>query len=287
MINKIFTYYTKLKKREKIMVAAVIAVISVSAYTQIFYKPLAESIERDIFKIEKLNTRLAKVNLGRTETSDEAERVAKLNTECSALLKEIDLLEKKLPSKQGMSGLIGEIVDLAKQEKIKIKSMRQKIQTGKEYSMFFVEIRFDAPFHEAVRYIKRLETISPFLKIEEFEINNPIKETDKKKGLARLVLSSLLGDIPFSEKLKAKDIEGLPEKFRDIFVSKAQPFKSERKIGLKLEGITYNSEVPTGILSGEVIKEGSEIKGFKVIKILPSEVLLSDGDQNYTLSLER
>lgn len=285
MIGKLLANYRKLKKREKILVILFVTVISATAYYQIFHKPLVGSMRTYMLQIEKLKVRLTEVKSRYPEVSEEEKRVEALNTECTRLLLEIGELENNLPSKAATSRLIGELTRLAKD--VKLESIRQRIDSGEEYSRIFVELKFDAPYTRIARYIKNVETMSPFLKIEELEISEPQKKKAKSGTSARLVISSLLGDVPVSEQLKAREIEEESFEFRDIFVSKARSLSAKPKVDMKLEGITYNAEVPTSIIDGEVVREGSQIGGLTVKKILPDAAILTDGVDDYILNMER
>lgn len=281
---KLLNSYKKLKKREQFMVLVFITAITALLYYQLFYKPLAKDIRTYVFQVDRLKTRLEEVRAKFPEVYEKEAAVKELDEACDKLLTEIEELEKKIPSRQATSRLIGELTRLA--EGMKLESVRQKVDTGEEYSRIFVEITFDAPYKEIVRYIKRVETISPFLQVEEFEVTEP-RRRKKKKSSARLIISSLLGDRPFSEQLRAGQIDESLLEFRDIFVSKVKPILAVRKIDIELEGITYNAGVPTCIIKGEVMREGEEVDGLIIKKILHNTVILTDNTEEYVLTIER
>ncbi len=286
MIKSIFAYYKRLKKREKTLVVTFLSVVVVSMSYQIIYKPLAGNLGASLFQIEKLKTRLEEVKITSPKIDGKKARVQELKAESSQLLHEIEELENKLPSRSKASGLVGELTRLTKG--MKPESIRQKIDTGKEHSRLFVELKFDAPYKEIIDYIKEIETISPFLKVEELEISTLRKRKKKSGTSARLVVSSLLGEVPFSEQLKAKESsDDKTFEFRDIFVSKARPTSAVPKTDMKLEGITYSSDVSTSIINGRVVKEDSVIGGLTVKRILPDVVVLTDGIEDYILNMER
>ncbi len=285
MIEKLTETFKGLGKREKIFVIALSSILIISIYYNLFYKPLSRNTKNFVFQSERLKTRLEELKGRYPELYEKEARVKELNAGCEKLLKEIVDLENKLPSKSSTSALIGEFTRLAKD--VKIESIRQKIDEGEEYSRIFIELRFDAPYKRTVHYLRGVETISPFLVVEELEIAEPSRRKKKKATFARIVVSSLLGDVPFSEQLKAKEIDETSLEFRDIFVSKARPAVLDKKLDVKLEGITYNAVSPTAILDGEVVREDSAVKGFTVKKILPETVVLTDGIQDYVLNVER
>ena len=284
MIKKAIAEYKKLKKREQMMVIGFICIILLSVYYKAFYGPIRNGIARYRTQIIKVKSRLYEIEAKYPEMDRKRYRLRELTTDCDNLLKEIETLEARLPSKQGASRLIGELTRLAT-DNVKLDSIRQKVDTGDNYSRLFIELQFDAPFNKTVQYLRSIESISPFLKIEELEIMDPRKR--RKGASTRLVISSLLGEVPFSQQLKAKEIEELSDDFRNIFVSKAAPALVGKKIDIELEGITYHPGGSTAIIKGEVVREGSEVGNYTVKEILPNGVLLTDGVQVYTVEIER
>ncbi|UCD55129.1 MAG: type 4a pilus biogenesis protein PilO [Candidatus Omnitrophota bacterium] len=277
MIKSISAYYRRLKKREKTLVVTFLSVAVAGMSYQAIYKPLADNLRASLFQLEKLETRLEEARIASPKVDKKRANVRELKSDSDRLLREIEKLENKLPSRRATSNLISELTRLAKG--MKLNSIRQKIAKGKEYPRLFVELKFDAPYKEAVNYIKEIEAISPFLKVEEMEIS---------ATSARLVISSLLGETPFSEQLKAKETSyDKIFEFRDVFASEAMPISAAPKAKVKLEGITYSNDISTSIINGRVVKEGSVIGGLTVKRILPDMVALTDGIKEYLLSIER
>ncbi len=285
MLRNMALKYKHLKKREKIAVIVLFAVFSVSVYYNAICKPLLRNSRTYAVQIERLRKQLAEMKTQNPEIEAGRLRIKDEKVEAERLLAKIEELENKLPSKRATSNLIAELTRLAKD--IRIDSVRQKIDKGEEYSRIFVEIRFDAPYRETVDYIQRIETISPFLKVEELEIIEPGKRKKESDTLIRLVISSLLGDVPFASQLKAKEIQTASSDLRDIFVSKVRPESTTVKINLKLEGITYGNEISTAIIDGDVVREGSLIGNYTINKILYDKVVLTDGVEEFVLKVER
>ena len=150
-----------------------------------------------------------------------------------------------------------------------------------------IEVNLSANYPDVIYYISRVESISPFLKVEEMDINEAKAKTSEEGGApARLVVSSLLGDSAPDSFLKADEAEPAPVK-RDILISKTKPVEHLNDKDFKLEGITFNSNTPTAIINGDVFRVDQEIKGFKVKKILPDSVVLTDGFSDHVLQLHK
>jgi Tfp pilus assembly protein PilO len=290
MANAILSYYKKLKTREKILTILFMVIIVGSLYYRFLYKPLASNASTHKFQIQKLMTRMDKLNAELPRIDEQKENLRLLTAENEETLNKIGEIEKKLPGKKDASRLIGELTRLAKE--FELVSIQQKVDEGEKYSRVFVELTFSVPYKEVVNYIDRIEGISPFLKIEEMEISEP-KGKLKGPGVSvRILLSCLLGEAPVSEWFRSEKLGEIekrepPSVTRDIFVPKSRPVQMARETDLKLEGITYSPQNPTAIINDNVLRVGSEIDGYKVKKILPDTVILTDSIEELSLTLER
>ena len=284
MIKTILLSYQKLKTRERILTIVFITVIAVTICYRLLYKPLTANVVTYKFQIQKLTTRLNELSTQLPQVDEQKENLQSLSLENEEILSKIAEMEKKLPNRKDASRLTAELTRLT--EGVELIAVEQKIDEGEVYSRIFVELTSNASYNEIVNYIGRIEGVSPFLKIEEMEISEP-KGKLKGRGISvRLLLSCLLGEMPVSEWLRSEEIK-TPSEVRDIFVSKFRPVATERKTDLKLEGITYNPQRPTAIIDDNVVRSGSEIGGFKVKEILPDTVILTDGTEDISLTIER
>jgi len=271
-------------KKKNIIIGLAIAIVF-NLYIQVIHKPLSGRIRKYRFQIEKSESRLSRLRKEFPQVNEERRNINALDTECERLLEEIAGMGKNLPSKKDASQLLGVLTKQAKD--IKLISVRQKLDSGEEYSRIFFELRFNSPYKNTINYISKLESISPFLVIEELSISEP-KGKRKEGGMStRLLLSTLLGEIPATESIKAKETAGAIEVARDIFISKAKPASIVRKVELKLDGITYDPRTPTAIINGEVARIGSEVGNFTVKEIRYDMVILTDGVEDHILSIER
>ncbi len=273
--------FQKLSRRQKLLAGSLAAVLFFSLYFNIFYKPLSRSITRSKLQVQKSASRLNELKTKFPQITKQKQNIHSLNSECKSLLAQIAEIEKSLPHERNASQLLTEISRAAKD--LKLLSMRQKTGTGEEYRRIFVELKFSAPYGKVINYIRRSEAITPFLVTEELDVSEP--KSDKEEGpQARLVLSTLLGNISTSELIKLKEEKDI-EVARDIFVSKARPADKVSKVELKLEGITYSPEGSTAIINGDVVKTGSQIGNLMVKEIVNDEVILTDGIEDHILSV--
>ena len=283
MIEKLLNF-NKLKPKEKFLVVGLVVAIAISAYFNIIYKPLSRSIFRYKFQTKKAQSRLTGLQEKLPQLDKQRQNIHFLSSECQRMLDEIGQIESTLPSKRSVSDLLTELVGLGKD--LKMGSVRQKLEEGAEYSSIYIELKFNAPYINTINYLKKVESISPFLLIKELDITEEKTKHSMGGPTARLILSSLLGEISTAEMIRAAESKPLAIS-RNIFVSKAKPVVRTKKIDLKLEGITFNSKSPTAIVNGEVVRIGAEIDNYIVKDIRFDAVVFADGPDEYIVNMER
>lgn len=270
------------------MLAGLVATIGLGLYFQAIHKPLSRKVARFKFQIEKSERRVDELKRQFPQLNKQRQTIQSLNAECQHRLEKIEEIERKLPSRGNISQLLGEITRRAKG--VKLVSIRQEMKERRtesdwEYSLISIEVKFIAPYQETIDCIRKIEAISPFLTIEEVEISEP-KDKEVVGGPAvRLLLSSLLGEVPFVQQLSPGEVEEPVPITKDIFASRAKPVS--KVVDLKLEGITFNPKDPTAIIDGQVVRVGSLVGDRRVKKILKDSVVLSDGQEEHILSVER
>ncbi len=284
MIDKLLDF-KNLKGRERKLIIGLAIAVGFSIYVQAVHKPLSRNITRYKFQIEKSRSRLDDLRMKFPDIDEQKENMQSLGAECEILLADIEKMERKLPARRNASQLLGEFTRLAKD--VKLISIRQKMEQGDEYSKIFIELKLNAPYEQTVKYIRDIESISPFLVVDELDIAESKGKKAEGGTPVRLVVSSLLGEIPFAEQLKAREIKDAIAVSRDIFVSKARPASTIRKAELKLQGITFNAKSSTAIINSDVVKIGSKVGNLSVKQILSDTVILTDGVEDHILAVER
>ena len=212
-----------------------------------------------------------------------SKKIKDLEAEEVTLSKAILDLEKKMPSQFNTSQLVGEVTGLAKE--VKLESVKQRIVKEQTYSRIILEIRFYSTYLDAIKYVAAIEAISPFLRVDELEILEPVGKTVELGGApVKLVVSCLLGD-SISEKLEPGKAGDISLK-RDILSSSSKPVEMLGDAKFVLEGITFDSRNPTAIVNGDVYATGSQLGPYKVKKIFSDSVVLTDGVEDHVLSLK-
>ena len=274
-----------LNAREKIILAGLVAALAFVAYMKIIREPFLKSVEAQKVRIKKYQFQITELRSKKPPLDEHRVKIVSLTRECERMTSEIETIEKKMPLRKDTSQLIGEFTRLA--TRAKLVAIRQKTVTQEGYNRILIEVTLSATYPDAIYYISRIESISPFLRVEEVEINESKGKSVEEGGApVRLVVSSLLGDAAQSASLKASEEEPKPVK-RDILISKTKPVETLHEKDFKLEGITYNSQTPTAIINGDVFRVDGEIQGLKVKQILPDSVVLTDGFQDHVLKLNK
>lgn len=264
-------------------------IVFLSAYMNLVHKSFSKKAASYQLRINKAESQLSELKVKYPPVEKEREKIESLKAECDRLSNEITEAEKNLPSRKDTSELIGEFARLATESKLV--SISQKIVSKEGYNRIYVEVKLNANYSSTVAYINQIESLSPSLNVEEVEIGEPNAKAGGPASPAgpsvRLLVSSLLGETSAGEMFKARETVNALLVKRDILVSRVKPETALSEKEFKLEGITYNSESPTAIINGDVFRVDSEVKGYKIKKILPDSVVLTDGVQDHFLKMSR
>jgi Tfp pilus assembly protein PilO len=278
--------WSKLKPREKLMVAAIGAVVLAVLYMRMVYAPVQQKISTYQSQIKKAQKQLNELTAKPPQVVLVSGNVSQLEDETARLATEMSTIEKDMPSKFQLSQLVGELTRLSSE--VKLDSVKQKIIKDQSFSRVFMEIKFYSNFTDTIKYMAAIESISPFIRVDEMEILEPKGKSVELGGAPiRLLVSCLLAETTDGAVLKAKQEQvDMTEKFRDVMASSARPAIELEESKFVLEGITFDLRNPTAIINGDVYQQNSEISGYKVKKILSDSVILSDGVRDHLLSLK-
>lgn len=253
-------------------------------YVKFVDKPISQRVESYKAQIRRSEAQLRDLEVKRPQDVELNEKIKILKEDEMNLTNQISEIEKSIPSRLYTSQLVGELTSLA--VKVKLESIKQNIAKEQNYSRIFLEVKFYGTFTDAVSYVSSIESISPFIRVEEMEILEPVEKTVELGGAPmKLVISCLLTDSAQMPPLKASSTAGLEVK-RDILVSSSKPASEMNDEKFILEGVTFDPKNPTAIINGDVFQVNSEIGGYKVKKILADGVILSDGVEDHMLSLK-
>ena len=276
--------WSKLKSRERKVILIFGLAVFFGLYMRFVDQPVSKKVAGYKTQIRRSEAQLKDLEAKQPQDAELEMKIRDLTEDESKLSQEIEQLEKMVPSSFYTSQLIGELTRLASE--VKLESIKQKIAKEQANSRIFLDVKFYASYLDAVRYVASIESISPFIRIDEMEILEPAGKTLELGGApVRLLVSCLLSDSAAVSPLKAAVIPDLKMK-RDILASSSRPAEDLTDAKFTLEGITFDLKNPTAIINGDVFQVNSELGGYKIKKILADTVVLSDGIEDHLLSLK-
>ena len=281
-IQKITKTFNRLKKREQILIVFLVIAITGSLYYKSVYSPMEKKIRFQKSQLKKNQSRLSELMSMKDNRGDDTRKVNILEAECENILQDIRKISRLLPRNNNVTQVINEMTRLTKD--MDFVSLKRKMDTAEELSEFFIEFRCNTEYGQIVRYIQNLETISPFLKIRELEIDKQDPKLEYDGLPIRIVFSCLLGEGVSPESLRTQLTE-------DPWYPNDKIFRIKKRVGeqivpdieLNLAGITFSSRIPTAIINDDIVRIGSKIGSFTVKDIQPGLVLLNDGDNEFEL----
>jgi hypothetical protein len=275
--------WSRLKPRERTAILVLGACVFFGVYVRFIDRPVARKVAVYKKQIQNSEMQLKDLQTKLPQDAVISSKIGEIEEANAKLGEQIAELEEKMPSQFNTSQLVGALTALARE--VKLESVKQRIAKEQAYSRMFLEVKFYSTYLDAVKYVADVEAISPFMRVEEMEILEPVGKTIELGGApVKLVVSCLLGDSSPTGQLKP----GQPAKVdlkRDILASSAKPAEELSDAKFLLEGITYDPRNPTAIVNGDVYQTGSELGPYKVKQILMDSVVLTDGVEDHILSL--
>ncbi len=276
--------WSKLKSRERkaILIFAVAAFFGV--YMKYVNEPVSKTVAGYKTKMKRSEAQLRDLKTKQPQDTELTIKIEALKEGEKKLSEQLEELESMVPSRFYASQLVGEVSRLAKD--VKLESVKQWIAKEQNYSRIFLEAKFYSGYVDAVTYLASIESISPYIRLEEMEMLEPAGKTMELGGApVKLVVSCLLSDAASVAALKKVSEPPKLNIKRDILASSSKPTATTENSKFALEGITFNSENSTAIINGDVFRVNSTLGGYKITKILESSVVLSNGAEDRILSL--
>jgi hypothetical protein len=271
--------------KQKTMLVGLVMVFFFGLYWRVIGEPALKKSMFHKAQILKSRGQLKSLASDRPQEEQVAEKVQWLEQENQGLLDQMKRLENQIPSRFHMAQWVGEFTRLAKE--IKLDSFKQWITREEGYSKIFLEAKFFATYLNTIKYMAAIESISPFLQVEEMEIFEPKGKTvELGVSSVKLVVVCLLSDNPEQGILAAAKAEGEWLLKRDILTSIAKPKEALLEAQFSLEGITFDPKNSTAIINGDVFQANAEVGGYKIKQISSSSVILSDGVVDHVLNLK-
>ena len=276
--------FKKKTTRQRALIMGLVLVVVANLYIQLIYKPTSRRLKAYKVQLQKAGGRLEELESKLPDLTGQRSHIETLSVEFKKVEDQIKEMEEALVSRGHTTQLLGELTNQASSLDIDFDSIRQRIDRHEGYSRFFVELKFNAPYRDIANYVRRLEAISPYLIVEEIDVSEP--EKAGKAIAVRLVLSTLLSEAYAPEAFKAPSETPPVEMDREIFVPSKKPVSKARRAELKLMGVSWRGDKSTAIINNEVVRTGEKVDDLEVKQILPESVVLTDGVEDFVISIE-
>ena len=286
------SWYSKLNDSARRLFLLLVCILVVSFYFNMFLKPTLDEITRLKKKYQEYQNQLMTLQ-SQFPFAASARKEAEAKRDNMKNLKlKISDIESKLISSSQEERLLTEAIRLSQSLAIDLGDIKETIKEEREgFARLYIDLKFSSNYKKALTYIRGLELISPFVKIEEMGLtqskSEPISMID-----VTLRMSALLNygtDNKAQLSLSGKDAASeVGELKRSPFAPKFITEKNKRK-NIKVTGISYrdNEIGSTAIINDKIVRIGDKIEDVIVERILLHCVIVDNGVEKETLPLER
>ncbi len=201
-------------------------------------------------------------------------------------------IEAQLLKESYLPEFLTELIKCGQGLEIDFQSVKQDVEADKTgFAKLLIDMKLESSYVDILNYVQRVEQISPFVKVEDLLISQA-KENPDKRSLAALRLSALLSmdkgpgggltTVCSAQMVTKLAIQRNP-------MSPIYHKTAAKKRSLSLAGITYRGAggSSSAIINDTVVNEGDEVDGQTVVKILSDKVMLDDGAETYSITVER
>lgn len=286
--------FKKLSARDRRLLIYFGIAVLFSFYFGVFFKPNLDKTSNLKKQNQEAKKRLESLIAQFPDSEETKKQLREYYDNLEGIKSRTKEIEGQLLGISGVPKLVKELIMNAQGKKIDFQLVKQKIEEAKDgYSRLDVELEFDSKYEDMLGYLATIERLSPFVKIDGIDV------MQSKSDPANLVTTSLnLAAIisPVSQAAPGELSAGGSQAEAKKIELKRSPLtpsikigKAKKEKGIKLNGITFrkNGNGSSAIIDNTVVKEGDEVEGFRVEKILPDSVTISDGSESDTLTVER
>ena len=284
-------WYGKLKSNERRLFFTLVLVLVSSFYFMSFLKPALDDIKKLKKQQQENQNQLGMLN---SQILPSVKTKLEIETKKQGL-KDLKLkisdIESKLIGSSQQQQLLTEVIKNAQDLELDLESVKEDIKEEREgFVRLYIDLKFASNYKKVLTYIRSLESISSFVKIEEVGLDQS-KSEPLATVEASLKLSALLSYAPNNQgqfssvKVAQADMDALK---RSPFTPRFITERIKRK-KLKVTGITFrnNQTDSTAIIDGKIVKIGDQVEGTKIESILFNAVIIDNGVEKEVLKLER
>jgi len=273
------------------LAALVIVVAGVMSYN-VLLKPNISKIAALQKQVREADARLSGLSGSSTQGTQLSQELDDLTKNINSVKDRTKDAETKLLGESDVPRLVNELIRCAQGLSINFASVAQKTEQDKSgLSRQFVTVKFDAGYAQMLNYLRKVESVSGFVRINEVNIIQS-KEAGQQTVSAAITLSILLSNNPeaHGEINSCGAVSGPGSAVsRDPMGSSVKIEKPAKMPKFKIIGITFSDTAAqsTAIINDNVVKQGEKIEGYTVQEIRRDAVLMDGAAGPITLTVER
>lgn len=276
--------WQRLTRRARLSVV-VLGALGVGAFGyQGLYRPRASALAKVQAEWRALQQHVQAMRNTLPDLEQERRLADHTREEVDRLRQDLARLESGMPRAEELGRVIQALARQGQGLRVAFESIKQRLNEDAEPPEATIEIALTASYEDAVNYLRRVERLSPFLRVAQVDIADP--KSQETVGPGQDVKLTLVTPLRVSSSEGAAsslaEAASLPELLslpRSPFASKERPLETTARQALKVAGITWQGEASTAIVNDEVVRIGDRIGERTVSKIFPDKVVLSDGQE--------
>lgn len=222
------------------------------------------------------------------DVEQERQRLPVLAAENEALEEALDQMQRTLITSGELTRLIGALTTRGDGLQVTFDAIKQHVREQADRPEATIDVVMTAPYQGVVNYLRRVEALSPFLRVAKLEIAEP---KDRAQASSRAAIMFVTPLAPTSEPGGLAHAMAIPPLLlltiaRDPFGSPHRVAAAATSLDLKVTGILWRGAGSTAIVNGEVVRVGDMVDALVIRQILPDKVIVADGAETHELLLE-
>lgn len=292
-MNAIKERWNSFSSTERLGLTVLVVVGLVTLIYRALYFPKTQELQR----IRKESTQLQKdIQAYNQELVALDQQLAEADGQRADVLllkEEVARLEERMITTRELGDLLGELSESGEDLEMQFETIKQNLrdtQSGEEAedTQVSIDVIVHSPYEDLVNYMRRIERLSPFLRVSRFEVFEPA-EPQGPVATAKLTLLTPLKQSYESGALELAKSAGMPKKVtvkESLFFTPKPKKLIEKKFShISVTGITVQGASSTAIVNGEVMRVGDQLGNLKIKDIYPDGVLVSDGVDEHVLKM--
>ena len=281
--------FIKLKKKERYYVAVLLFVAVATCYYRGFYAPRTEDIEYLVEELETAEIEKVSIEMDIPDLTQSKEELERKNALYTTKLEELSIEEEQILASSEVTTLLETFTRLSEDLDMEVVYVRSKKQETKSkdssYRDFIIEMSYISSFPVSVKYTKRLEKISDYLKIDDAMMTI---EKEQETPRTYLVLSTKISDENKSrEKAVGKDV---PDSKKFIREGKEDPFTTSEKpydkmifMETGISSLMRSEGKAAAIIDGKIWKIGDIMMDREIVDIMLNKIIVKEGSRLYEI----